>query len=201
MEFGLYFQMGVTHITDPAGADHMLFLLALCAGYAAAQWRQVALLVTAFTVGHATTLALAALEVFPVNAPLTEMLIALSISITAIYNLVLLWLRRSRGQATQRPLGALYGVALGFGLVHGMGFSGLFRAMIGEADAVLLPLLGFNLGIETGQLAIVLLLLAGQWLALKIPRISLNVWILGASLLALWQSLLMLAERIPPLLA
>jgi hydrogenase/urease accessory protein HupE len=88
MEFSLYFRMGITHITDIAGYDHMLFLLALCASYTLRNWKHLAWLVTAFTVGHATTLALAAWDIFPINRPLVEVLIAASIGITALYNLV-----------------------------------------------------------------------------------------------------------------
>jgi HupE / UreJ protein len=87
-EFQLYFILGKDHILDYAhGYDHILFVLALCAIYVVRDWKQILILVTAFTIGHSVTLALSTLNIISVNASLIEFLIPLTIFITAVSNL------------------------------------------------------------------------------------------------------------------
>ena len=87
--FPTYFQLGFEHITDIHGYDHMLFLLALCAAYVYSDWKKILVLVTAFTIGHSVTLALAVLNVIPVNSDWIEFLIPVTIVATAVKNVVL----------------------------------------------------------------------------------------------------------------
>jgi hypothetical protein len=87
MNFGLYLNLGLEHITDPLGYDHIIFILAMSANYRLNEWKKLALLVTAFTVGHSISLALAMLRIVPVNASFIEFLIPLSIFITCLLNL------------------------------------------------------------------------------------------------------------------
>src|SRR5688500_2233850 len=87
-EFQLYFGLGKDHILDYAnGYDHILFVIALCALYQLRDWRQVLILVTAFTLGHSLTLALSTLEIVTVKAELIEFLIPVTIFITAVSNI------------------------------------------------------------------------------------------------------------------
>jgi hypothetical protein len=88
-EFRLYFDLGRDHILDyKNGYDHILFVIALCALYILRDWKRVLILVTAFTIGHSITLALATLGIIQVNAGWIEFLIPLTIFITAVSNLV-----------------------------------------------------------------------------------------------------------------
>ena len=87
MMFSTYFRLGLEHILDLQGADHMAFIVVLCAIFLLADWRRVILLATAFTLGHSLTLALAALDMIPVNISLVETLIPITIMITAVFNM------------------------------------------------------------------------------------------------------------------
>jgi hypothetical protein len=148
-ELATFIQLGFRHIVDVGAMDHILFLLALAAIYRASDWRSTLWVVTAFTIGHSITLALAVTNVLSISAPLVEFLIPLTIMITAIENIVV----RDRGQVLwngrYRPVFA--GV---FGLVHGAGFASYLKSLF--VDRVALPLFGFNVGIELGQLVVLL---------------------------------------------
>ena len=143
-------QLGFRHITDPRGADHILFLLALAAIYRFRDWRECIWVVTAFTVGHSVTLALAVTGALVLPSSLVEFLIPVTIVATALENLIVrdgsaaIWGRR------YRPIFA--GV---FGLVHGAGFANYLRSLF--VDRIAVPLLGFNLGLEAGQLIVIAL--------------------------------------------
>lgn len=189
--FPTYFQLGLEHITDIDGYDHILFLVALCAAYRWNDWRRIVILVTAFTVGHSVTLALAVLKIIPVNADAIEFLIGLSIFLAAAKNLV-------EGEQPKRPvmrhMGS-YALALGFGLIHGMGFSNFLRSMLG--DELLLPLFAFNVGLEAGQLIIVAGIFVVQWAAVRTNGLTMRWWTMGLSLLAAAVSVALMAERTP----
>ena len=140
--------VGFRHITDPRGADHILFLLALAAIYRFKDWRECTWVVTAFTVGHSVTLALAVTGALVLPSRVIEFLIPVTIVATSLENLIVrdghaaLWGRR------YRPVFA--GV---FGLVHGAGFANYLRSLF--VDRIAVPLLGFNVGLEVGQLIVI----------------------------------------------
>lgn len=139
-----YFPLGIGHLWS--GYDHLLFLLALV--LLLRNWRRLALAVTAFTVGHSLSLALATLRLVTVNTALVECLIAASIVWLAVE------LAAGRGQrslVSRHP--GLMPAALG--LLHGLGFASVLEE-IGLPDGeIAMALLGFNLGIEAGQLIFV----------------------------------------------
>lgn len=140
--------LGFRHITDPRGADHILFLLALAAIYRFRDWRECVKVVTAFTVGHSITLALAVTGALVMPSAIIEFLIPVTIVATALENLIVrdrstaIWGRR------YRPVFAAV-----FGLVHGAGFANYLRSLF--VDRLAIPLLGFNLGLEAGQLIVI----------------------------------------------
>jgi len=170
-KFGLYIRLGFDHITDLAGFDHILFLIALCAVYTLSQWRQLLVLVTAFTVGHSITLALAATDTLKIPSDIIEFLIPTTILMTALHNVL------SRGATQMDPkMGIRYAMALLFGFIHGMGFSNFFRALMMGENAIALPLLGFNLGIEIGQLIVVALIFVIGFVFLNILRLKHREW-------------------------
>lgn len=149
-DFWLWFTTGVEHITDWGGYDHILFVALITLAYCFDTWKKLALMITAFTVGHSVSLAISVISHFEINTELVEFLIAFSILITAIYHL---WNIKKK-QTEQSNF--LYFVVIFFGLIHGLGFSFLLKAMLGKEESVTMPLLYFNLGIEVGQLLIVL---------------------------------------------
>lgn len=146
-EFATYFELGFRHIVGPEALDHILFLVALAALYRLRDVREVVWVVTAFTVGHSVTLALAVMKVVILPQPLIEFLIPATIVLAGLENIV----AQMRGSGVHalryRPL-----VAAAFGLVHGAGFANYLASMFVESIAV--PLLGFNVGIEVGQLTV-----------------------------------------------
>jgi hypothetical protein len=145
---GSFVSLGFGHITAPGALDHILFLLVLSAIYRWTEWRQAILVVTAFTVGHSLTLALAILKPGLLPEPgIVEFLIPLTIVATGIENIVTRGVRERRVSVARRSL-----LAGAFGLVHGAGFAGYLRAIF--PDSVAAPLLGFNIGIEAGQVVV-----------------------------------------------
>ncbi len=162
--FGLYVQLGFEHISDVEGLDHILFITTLAAAYQWQEWKRIIILVTAFTVGHSLTLALSAFDVLRIDADLVELLIPITIMITALSNILV--------KNSQRNHLINYLFALFFGLIHGMGFSNFFRALQSSDDSIVTPLFGFNIGLEIGQLLIVaiffmLYFLLDKWIGIK----------------------------------
>lgn len=181
-EFFIYLRLGFDHITDPRGYDHILFVVALCAVYTVRQWRQVLVLVTAFTIGHSITLALATLRLIHYSTALVELLIPVTILITAITNFFFRETKTRSRSAVQLPhRWWRYGLALAFGLIHGMGFSNYLRSLLGSEANIVQPLLAFNLGLELGQLLIVSLILALTYVVLEVLRGSRLRWTLVVS--------------------
>ena len=146
-DFLAFVQLGFRHIVNPEAADHILFLLVLAAIYRPRDWRNVLWVVTAFTVGHSITLALAVTNALTLPTAWIEFLIPVTIVATGIENLVVRDRARTLRGGRYRPV--LSGV---FGLVHGAGFANYLRSLFVERLA--LPLVGFNAGIELGQIVV-----------------------------------------------
>jgi hydrogenase/urease accessory protein HupE len=149
-DLAAYVELGFRHIVDLQGADHILFLLALAAIYRFKDWRECLWVATAFTVGHSVTLALAVTNTVVIPSPIVEFLIPVTIVATGLENLLVRDRIRARGIARYRPV--LAGV---FGLVHGAGFANYLRSLF--VDHIALPLFGFNLGIELGQICVLVM--------------------------------------------
>jgi hypothetical protein len=140
-----FVQLGFRHIVDVEAMDHILFLVALAAIY---RWRDAkgALwVITAFTIGHSITLALAVTHTLELPSAVIEFLIPMTIIATCVENLIAS--RRKSAHSRYRPVFA--GV---FGLVHGAGFASYLQSMF--VDRIALPLFGFNVGIEAGQIVV-----------------------------------------------
>ena len=194
--FQIYLQLGFLHICTPRAADHLTFLLALCAPYVLADWRRVLALVTSFTVGHSLTLALATLGVVAFRPALIEALIPVTIMVTALLNL-----RRAGRPITPRTpvLSAAPNLlALGFGLIHGLGFSNYLRALLGANSRPLQELLAFNVGVELGQVLIVTAILLVGAMLLGSLRVARRDWLLGTSGAALGIATVLLLQQLWP---
>jgi hypothetical protein len=195
-QFTDYVREGVWHIW--IGLDHILFLLSLLLpsvlAWQAAQRRwqpvqrfgeafvDVVKVVTAFTVAHSITLSLAALGVVDLPSRLVESVIAASIVVAALNNI--------RPQVTRR----LWLVAFGFGLVHGFGFASVLADLGLPRAALVLALVGFNIGVEVGQLAIVALFLPLAF-ALRRTRFYRSALMKGGSLAIALAGAVWLVER------
>jgi hypothetical protein len=164
--------LGREHILDYAnGYDHILFVVALCAIYQFRDWKRVLVLVTAFTVGHSITLALATLNIIHVKTELIEFLIPLTIFITSVSNIF-----RKEENFGRRLIQTNNLLALGFGLIHGMGVSNYLRAILGKSQNLLSPLFAFNVGLEVGQIIIVLLFLSLCFIFVDLFGVSRRDW-------------------------
>ncbi len=178
--FAVYLELGFEHLLDLRGYDHILFLAGLCAAYSLTRWRELLVLVTAFTIGHSVSLALATLRLVRVDTSLVEFLIPVTIVATATANLGGLGRRgptdagrlaSARHRVASRPL--RYFLALAFGLVHGLGFSNFLRIALGDERNLFVPLLSFNVGLELAQIVVaaaVLLLGAGVTRGARLPQ-------------------------------
>lgn len=189
--FWVYAKLGFQHITDFAGYDHMLFLLALVASFRPSDWKKILVLITAFTVGHSITLALAVLDVVRIDSELVEFLIPVTIVITATLNLV------RPVKTTGSEIWLEYFLALGFGLIHGLGFSNYLRALL--MDELLVPLLSFNVGLEAGQILVVGLIIGIYSIITLSTKVKHPWWNIALSLVAGGISLFLAAQRIPPI--
>lgn len=193
--FETYLTLGFLHIADVNAYDHMVFIVALCAVYRPGEWRLVAVLVTAFTVGHSVTLALATLGLVPVSTRTVEFLIPVTIFLTAAANVGLSG--GARAPRTTWAVGRRYVLPLFFGLIHGLGFSSYLQALPGQESSLLQPLFAFNLGIELGQLIIVGLVLLAAFVAHRVARIPHRVWNLLISGAAAGISIILMTRTIP----
>jgi hypothetical protein len=171
-DFGLYLEIGFQHISDWRGIDHILFLAALCLRYQFSDWKKLLVLVTAFTIGHSITLALSVLSFIDVSGNWIEFLIPVTILITAVSNIFV----KKFNFSTRFP--AIYFFALFFGCVHGLGFSNYLKSMLGNTSGVLPRLLAFNLGLEIGQLLIVLIILVISLVTVHLFRCNRREYIL-----------------------
>lgn len=116
--------------------------------YTIDQWKSLLILVTAFTLGHSLTLALSVFDLIHINSDLIEILIPVTILLTCLYNF------KSQKFHQKEYFKANYWMALGFGLIHGLGFSTLIKSLLGHDKNILSPLFAFNLGLEAGQLIV-----------------------------------------------
>lgn len=152
MTFTAYVRLGIEHIWT--GYDHLLFIAALI--LLRQPMRNYVKIITAFTIGHSVTIAVAALDLVSIPPRIVEPLIALSIVYVAVENL---W---------NKQLQWRWAVAFGFGLIHGFGFAQVLQGSLG--DRYLLSLFSFNLGVELGQLTVLAVLLPLLILASRAAR-------------------------------
>ncbi len=170
-EFQLYFELGLEHILDRTAYDHLAFVVALAALYQMSDWKKVLVLVTAFTIGHSITLALATLKLISPNMELVEFLIPFSILLTAFSNL---FVREESLYSKKLHLNFI--LACGFGFVHGMGFSNYLQAILGKEESITWPLFAFNVGLEAGQIIIVGMFLAISFIFVSLFGVARRDW-------------------------
>jgi hypothetical protein len=191
-DFGFYFRLGWEHIISWDALDHQLFILALAAIYLLKDWKQVLVLVTAFTIGHSLTLALTVFKIIHFPSDWIEFLIPCTIVITAVSNLF-------QKNFTARSIRINYFLALFFGLIHGMGFANKLRYILAEDQSIGWSLFGFNVGLEAGQVVLVVLILLISFFFVQLIKVNRRDWVIFVSGAAFSIALKMALERISAL--
>lgn len=167
---------GLRHITDLKGYDHLLLLLTLVSPYFLKEWQKWLLLVSIFTLGHTLSLFLSSSGYFRLDSGLVEFLIPVTILITALYNS---FLKKSKSISRIELLAVLV-----IGLIHGFGFSGYFGMLVRDytfySDLFL-----FSLGIELGQIIIVVATLLFGYFVQKIPGVTKGYFVYTLNLIAI----------------
>ena len=189
-DFAFYFNLGWKHIISTDALDHQLFIGVLAAIYLLPNWKQVLILVTAFTIGHSLTLVLSTYNIIQFSNKWVEFLIPLTIVITSMVNFF-----RKNFQSASFKL--QYLLAAVFGLVHGLGFANTIRFMLAENQKIIIPLLSFNLGLEAGQVLVVAIILAMSYLLVNMLSINRKLWVWSISSLALFWSLYFCILHLP----
>ncbi len=189
-DFILYLKLGWEHIISLDALDHQLFVLVLMAIYVFKDWKKILWVVTAFTIGHSITLVLSAFDILRAPAKWIEFLIPLTIVITALDNILM----RNKPQNLMQ---VNYFFALFFGLIHGMGFANTARMMMSKEQSIIVPLLGFNIGLEVGQIAVVIVIMIIHFVMLILFRINKKEWVMFVSSAVFALALKMALERIP----
>jgi hypothetical protein len=185
-----YFGLGWHHIISLDALDHQLFILALAAVFTIKDIKQVLILVTAFTIGHSLTLALSVFDVIRFSSKWVEFLIPCTIFITALSNILQLNKKPSRIKLN-------YYLALGFGLIHGMGFANAIRVMLARDQSIGLGLFGFNIGLEVGQIFVVAIILLFAYIFLNFVKLKRRDWVLFLSSSVFALAVQMAVERWP----
>ncbi|WP_316764249.1 HupE/UreJ family protein [Pedobacter aquatilis] len=189
-DFIFYFKLGWEHIISADALDHQLFILALVAIYSYKNLKQVLILVTAFTIGHSLTLFLSVTDVIRFESKWVEFLIPCTILFTSISNLF-------RTNFSLKSVKINYYLALVFGLIHGMGFANSIRIMLAKDQNIGWSLFGFNVGLEAGQIFMVVVVLLITLLIFNYTKIRRRDWVLFISAAVFSLALKMALERIP----
>jgi hypothetical protein len=189
-DFGFYFSIGWEHIITVEALDHIFFIAALAAIYMLKDWRQVLILVTAFTIGHTITLALSSLNIIEVPSKWVEFLIPCTIVLTAISNLF-------QKTFTSKAIRINYFLALFFGLIHGLAFANTLRMLIAGDQSFAWSMFSFSVGLELGQIFIVFLILLLAQLLVGIVKINRRDWVIFLSSAVMALALQMAVERFP----
>ena len=193
-QFWLYFQLGLEHVLDWDAYDHILFLIVLVAAYSFTSWKRILWLVTIFTLGHTISLFLSVYEILIFSTTWVEMLIAVTIFVTALYNIV-----TAKQKESQKNISLLYFATAFFGIIHGLGFSTYFKMIASGTESKFLPLLEFALGVEAAQVIVVVAVVILSFIFQNVLRVSRRDWILVLSSIVIGIILPILRETLQAL--
>jgi HupE / UreJ protein len=198
-DFTFYFNFGWRHIISWDALDHILFIVSLSAIYLLANYKQVLILVTAFTIGHSITLVLSVYNVVYVKESVVEFLIPLTIMITCVFNFL-------HKKKTSSIVQINYLLALFFGLIHGLAFAATIKFMLAKNEAFGWCFFSFNIGLEFGQIAVVTAILLLSYFLIRkfelkwfkkiiIVQIKQNWWVWALSAISFIVASKLLLER------
>jgi hypothetical protein len=189
-DFSFYFSTGWEHIITTEALDHILFIVSLSAIYMLKDWKPVLVLITAFTIGHTITLALSSLNILQLPVAWVEFLVPCTIVVTALSNLFV-------KTFTLQRIRVNYFLALFFGLIHGMAFAETLRFILAKDQSFALSMFSFSLGLELGQILVVLFVLLLAQLFIVQLGVARREWVVFLSAAAAALALQMVAERRP----
>ncbi|SHL91287.1 HupE/UreJ family protein [Flavobacterium xinjiangense] len=189
-EFWIYFQIGLKHVLDIHAYDHVLFLIALAVPFSFKDWKQIVLLVSMFTIGHTLALLLSIFGIIAIKVNVVELLIPITILITALFNLF------TAGKSSKKEsINLVFFITLFFGIIHGLGFSNYFKSILGGTpSSKLIPLGEFALGIEAAQIVVVFVVLVLSYIVQTVFRFSKRDWTLVMSAFIIGVVLPMIVE-------
>ena len=188
----MYLTLGLQHIADFKGYDHILFIITLVAVYVIRDWKKILILITAFTIGHTLTLVLASFNILSISGDWIEFLIPVTIVLTALGNIL-----QKKEQFSKKHHFYKYLLTLFFGLIHGLGFSNYLKSLLGSEDQLVGPLFSFNLGIELGQIIIVSIFLFIGLVFINIIGVKKRDWNIFFSGAGFGIAVILIFERIP----
>ena len=189
-DFSFYFRIGWQHIINTEALDHIFFIVALAAVYMPKDWKQVLILITAFTLGHTITLVLSSLNIIKVQTHWIEFLIPCTIIFTAASNLF-------QKTFTPKAIRINYFLALFFGLIHGLAFANTLRMLIAADQSFALSMFSFSVGLELGQIVIVIGILLLAQFFVGYVKISRRNWVIFSSVAVMAMALQMAIQRWP----
>lgn len=167
-DFWIFFKVGLHHVLDIHGYDHLLFLIALSVPYSSRDWKRILILVSFFTLGHSVSMLLSVFNVVSVKTIWIEFLIPCTILIAALFNLVM-----AGKSAKSGTISFIAGTTIFFGIIHGLGFSNYFNSILpGKPTEKLVPLSEFALGIECAQIIVVIAVLILAFIAQTLFRFN-----------------------------
>ena len=167
-DFWIFFKVGLHHVLDIHGYDHLLFLIALSVPYSSRDWKRILILVSFFTLGHSVSMLLSVFKVVSVKTIWIEFLIPSTILIAALFNLVM-----AGKSAKSGTISFIAGTTIFFGIIHGLGFSNYFNSILpGKPTDKLVPLSEFALGIECAQIIVVIAVLILAFIAQTLFRFN-----------------------------
>jgi hypothetical protein len=168
-EILFYFELGWRHILSIDATDHLLFLLTLTCIYFKEKKSAILILITAFTIGHTTTLILSTFDLIKIKSQWVEFLIALTIVFSALNSLLSLG-------SLKKSMIINYCIAAGFGLIHGLGFAKTIKMMLASEQTIFVPLLFFNIGLELAQIVVISILLLISILMFRLFKVEERNW-------------------------
>ncbi|MFK7814505.1 MAG: HupE/UreJ family protein [Maribacter sp.] len=191
-DFVFYIELGLNHVLDFAGYDHILFLIALTLPFTFKSWKKVVLLATIFTIAHCFSLFLSVYGILVMDVSLIEFLIPVTILGTAVFNLIYV-----KSSIENKSLGLHIFATAFFGLIHGFGFSNYFNMLMAEEEEKLGSLLGFAAGIEIAQVLIVFAILGFSYIFLSFLKVKPQLFVTIASILIILITIPMLIATFP----
>jgi len=191
-QFWLYFQLGLEHVLNWNAYDHILFLIVLVAAYSFSSWKRVLWLISILTLGHTVALFLSVYGVITLSSRWVELLIAITILLTALYIMF-----TAKQKESQKNISLLYFSTAFFGIIHGLGFAQYFKRTV-SADSKFLPLLEFELGNWAAQIIVVLVVMFIAFVLQNFFRVSKRDWVLVLSAIVIGIILPILRDNLQP---
>ncbi len=176
-DFWIYFNLGLKHILDINACYHILFLLALTVSFDFKDWKRMLILVSLFTLGHSLALVLSVFNILILKVNIVELIIPITILITALYNFI------TSGKSSKKDsITFIAFITVFFGIIHGLGFVSYFNTIVsGKPTDKFIPITEFALGIECSQIITVIFALLLSFMVQNLFKFSKRDWTLTVS--------------------